>query len=236
MCWRGIWKTLLLLKKDRVRTYTLPKLIESIESVIEQTEQPEPGDQSLRTPSLATVKNWSRTGMFKNAVTLQAATKLAIASMKSNTRYYADSRSKRSGPAPAGSIAPGIEPGLAAQILQEICLVASRLTVIEQSLEKEKRDSPDSSDRRSEGLDDHSSQAFKQVATVIEQLDATRRHLMVRFDNEMLLCRQSNQPQAQQETPSFLDTQRILLRLSNIEQILASKKAFNEGWVRASAT
>ena len=170
--------------------------------------------------------------MFKNAVTLQAATKLAIASMKSNTRYYADSRSKRGGPAPAGSTAPGIEPGLAAQILQEIRLVASRLTVIEQSLEKEKRDSPDSSDssdRRSEGLDDHSSQAFKQVATVIEQLDATRRHLMVRFDNEMLLCRQNNQPQAQQETPSFLDTQRILLRLSNIEQILASKKAFNEG-------
>ena len=110
--------------------------------------------------------------------------------------------------------------------------------MIEQSLEKEKRDSPDSpdspdssdsSDRRSEGLDDHSSQAFKQVATVIEQLDATRRHLMVRFDNEMLLCRRNNQPQAQQETPSFLDTQRILLRLSNIEQIRASKKAFNEG-------
>ena len=101
--------------------------------------------------------------------------------------------------------------------------------MIEQSLEKEKRDSPDSSDRRSECLDDHSSQAFKQVATVIEQLDATRRHLMVRFDNEMLLCRQSNQPQVQQESPSFLDTQRILLRLSNIEQILASKKAFNEG-------
>ena len=167
--------------------------------------------------------------MFKNAVTLQAATKLAIASMKSNTRYYADSRSKRGGPAPAGSTAPGIDLGLAAQILQEIRLVASRLTVIEQSLEKEKRDSPDSSDRRSEGLDDHSSQAFKQVATVIEQLDATRRHLMVRFDNEMPLCRQSNQPQVQQESPSFLDTQRILLRLSNIEQILASKKAFNEG-------
>ena len=173
--------------------------------------------------------------MFKNAVTLQAATKLAIASMKSNTRYYADSRSKRGGPAPAGSTALGIEPELAAQILQEIRLVASRLTVIEQSLEKEKRDSPDSpdssdsSDRRSEGLDDHSSQAFKQVATVIEQLNATRRHLMVRFGNEVLLCRRNNQPQAQQETPSFLDTQRILLRLSNIEQILASKKAFNEG-------
>ena len=170
--------------------------------------------------------------MFKNAVTLQAATKLAIASMKSNTRYYADSRSKRGGPAPAGSTAPGIEPELAAQILQEIRLVASRLTVIEQSLEKEKRAIPEGTNKRSEGPDspdDHSSQAFKQVTTVIEQLDATRRHLMVRFDNEMLLCRQNNQPQAQQETPSFLDTQRILLRLSNIEQLLASKKAFNEG-------
>ena len=167
--------------------------------------------------------------MFKNAVTLQAATKLAIASMKSNTRYYADSRSKRGGLAPAGSTAPGIDPGLAAQILQEIRLVASRLTVIEQSLEKEKRAIPEGTNKRSEGPDGHSSQAFKQVATVIEQLDATRRHLMVRFDNEMLLCRQNNQPQAQQETPSFLDTQRILLRLSNIEQILASRKTFDEG-------
>ena len=162
--------------------------------------------------------------MFKNSVTLQAATKLAIASMKSNTRYYADSRNKR-----GGSTAPGFEPELAAQILQEIRLVASRITVIEQSLEKEKRAIPEGTNRKSEGLDDHSSQAFKQVATVVEQLDATRRHLMVRFDNEMLLCRQNNQPQAQQETPSFLDTQRILLRLSNIEQILASRKAFNEG-------
>ena len=98
--------------------------------------------------------------MFKNAVTLQAATKLAIASMKSNTRYYADSRSKRGGPAPAGSTALGIEPGLAAQILQEIRLVASRLTVMEQSLEKEKRAIPEGTNRKSESPDDHSSQAF----------------------------------------------------------------------------
>ena len=69
-------------------------------------------------------------------------------------------------------------------------------------------------------LSDSNGAVLAELTRAIEQLDAVRRHVLVSLDRETQAIRQqSNALQHQsQEGVSFLDVQRILARLSNVEQ------------------
>lgn len=229
--------------KTQLRTFTLLELMASIETALNGNAQKSPsiaGDNSsslslppaTHAPSLPTLKNWSRTGVFKGAVTLSAATRLALAHMKTNARYYREPKSRdplsksgaeQSHNARAASERHAAEQDMQAQILCEVRELSQRMGKIEQQL-MSSSPKPDAVVAtilaQVPGQDTPASDALsRRLLSAIDQLDATRRHLMLRFDSEIQLTKQAGQGRGA-DAVSPMDIQRILVRLSNIEQLL----------------
>lgn len=200
----------------------------------------------MRTPSLATLKSWSSKKFFIGTSSLEAATIRVIDRMNSSstTPYYSDNTRSRGRPsqqnlstfasstAQRGSASQPIcsldpadpDAGLTQpesnqevlQLKQTVLSMQGQLNNIVNSLQV----------LNTSRVNAAALPVNEQLVQAVVQLDAVRRHLMLRMDNEMVLVKQSNSTSKQHEVPSAMDAQRILARLSNIEELL-KKLSFN---------
>lgn len=212
-------------RNPRARNFTLAELLESI--CTELSRPVRTGEADLVAPSMPTLKNWSRSGVFGQTVTLQAATKLAIATMRANPNYYLKSRSQASHePESVPGPGPGMK-GLSAEDGQEILKALHGLTQHLQSIEQRVHGierlmgssrEPSPSQNATDG------EMLQRLASAVNQLDAARRHMLVRYDSEIQQLRQMASGHGKSaEASQVLDGQRILARLSGIEKLLSTR-------------
>jgi hypothetical protein len=204
-------------RKRPTRQYTLNDIRNSIRGQLFLADT-----VPMRVPAEITLKKWSQAGVFDDAVTLEQAVKLT-------QKRLSDSNSKGVkglGTSPASTQSPG-QPqfDLIAQqqafqqtVIAELRVISARLTQIEQS----------AGSGRSHPQEVGDGAGSAALTKAIDQLDAIRRHIGVRFDNEIQLSKQLNANPAGKSTSndgSFLELQRIQGRMGRMEDLLQTISA-----------
>ena len=221
-------------KQAPPKSYTLKEVIADVMLAIQQMNEPEqhdpgadpsgraPTSNELRAPAMPTMKIWSKDGFFKNAPQLHQATALVLERLRSRSRYYAGAHQGQEAtpdrPSAAVPRSP-LESGNSNQeILAGIRSLGLRLNDIEKYMVNPV---PLPQAAQAGKADNAESVTLGKILKAVEQLDATRRHIMLRFDSETQLMKQAAAPGGRQfEAASALDVQRILARLSNVEGLL----------------
>jgi hypothetical protein len=208
---------------ERIRRFTLPELIEAIGAHLASE------GIDLPTPSLPTIKNWSRKGSLDTSSDLASQVRLCIARMQAHGRYYGASRRKQPGSvtgetrslgpqsssfqsnAPQSPAILGSDPLAAAEILQLLRQIhAGLITNIGNSGQGGSAAAGGPAPAAQDGA----------VLQAIERLDSVRTHLMRRHDAEVQLLRQHAGAQGaagQGGSAAGLDFARIEGRLNRIE-------------------
>ena len=132
---------------------------------------------------------------------LSEATNKAMARLSINAKYYAVAGAVKT---PAGSRNHSVD-GSTERLSKEIGALREQINDIQKSVLGMYGKASGSMDPA--------------VRLAVEQLDATRRHVLLRFDAEIQLMRQPKS-QTQFDSASAMDAQRILAKLSNIESKL----------------
>lgn len=238
------------------RNFTLSELIESIDFALTRAKR----DQDVvlehspalpsspnrlilpsSAPSIQTLKNWSRNGLFDKVSSLDVATKLAMDNMRANARYYRENRGSQradrqsgglfSPPAHSGATSVATNRGdlsnvLGQEILNGINALNKRISVIEERYALDGRlNNPLNNVAGPQLLIEsaHHSELIERVIKAIEQLDSTRRHVLQRMDSEAQLLRQSMSATSSaknEESLSVLDAHRIMAKLTSVERLL----------------
>lgn len=203
---------------ERIRRFTLPELIEAIGAHLASE------GVDLPTPSLPTIKNWSRNGLLDTSSDLASQVRMCIARMQAHGRYYGASRRRQPGSV-SGEIraqgpqlssspaAPGHDPLAAAEILQLLRQIHARLIT---NIGNSGQGGSAAAGGPAPAVQDGA------VLQAIERLDSVRTHLMRRHDAEVQLLRQQTGAQGQGAagqggSMAGLDFARIEGRLNRIE-------------------
>jgi hypothetical protein len=202
-------------RKRSSRQYTLNDIRESI-----RNQSALVGATPMKVPAEITLKKWSQAGVFDDAVTLEQAVKLTQKRL-SDTNGKGGRAGKGLGTSQDSNQSRSNQPqgDLYAQqhafqqtVLTELRIMSSRLTQLEQI-------AAGSGSPIQNGGDGAGSAT---LVKAIDQLDAVRRHIGVRFDSEMQLTKQVNASPAGRTNNdgSFLELQRIQGRMSRMEDLL----------------
>lgn len=185
-------------KKTPPKQYTLGELQGAVAERLVGTKA------HLRPPSMPTLKNMSRSGALKKGGTIDEAVTYVFEHILSNEAYYTQGDGQgRPGPGSPQSGAQ-LNPQLADRILSELQGLGKRISNIENQIVMEVR-------VRESAIDPRLSKA-------LEQLDATRKHVLNRLDAEL----QAIKPGGGRgfDAASAVDAARILGIVSQIKDIV----------------
>lgn len=220
-------------KKKLPKPFTLNELIVNVDLTIRQSHEQGVPCEEIRippeinqSPTLPTLKLWSKNGFFKPAKDLSEATALVLERMNGRIRYYSGSDTRR--------VAPGMKPGIrSVQGPRPESRDESSSDLIEQVLRemKEQRERINGIEKYVANLAEAGTgavgeqsgevlAALAKVTNAINQLDVFRKNLMVRFDNEMQLVKQAGSGQRPFDNASALDMQRVLAKVSQLEGLI----------------
>jgi hypothetical protein len=192
---------------NNLRRFSHVELIEAIDELIKRR------NLKLSTPSLPTVKSWSAKGLLNHAGTVQVQAQAAVERMLARPAYYNSEGRSRKHTAQAAALAQAVAPPMDSPQLQQ---ALEQLTRLQESL-----DSLISNIAKTRAARPPSSGDIEGLVQSIEQIDAIRRHLLIRHDAEILLIKQNAGLQPGQGAPAsamgHLDLARMEGRLNRFE-------------------
>lgn len=189
------------------RAYTLSELAESVEACLLTSADPEALD--LRPPSIPTLKNLSRVGIFKNE-TLTSATQLVIEHLKRKSRFYSK-REVRFVGINSEQHHHEVTTPIFVPIAQEDGFNEKLVTLIKELIAR-----VDGLERLvKQSLTATSAQTHPAVLSAIHHLEDTRRHVMTQLDAQRQGEQKGTAPR-EFESASAMDAQRILAGISRL--------------------
>lgn len=226
------------------REYTLDDLRTSV--ALAMREMVQPGgeidqDPIFLAPSMATLKLWSKNGLLDEIPFLASATRLVVKKQMERQRYYpklkgstANDITTDSSVAKPSKIKPesfnsnGLNATVGDSLLacfkslqSEIGALTQRINDIANSIQLHRQPGrgyeappvavPQNKPTQSDA---------EKVIQAIAQLDALRKHLMLRMDSEIQLMKPASTAGRQFEGASALDIQRVLAKVSNVEALV----------------
>lgn len=187
----------------RTKAFTLAELITAIGEAISTSD--DPGIRKLRAPSIPTLKNISRKGMFAGK-SMALATQMVLAHMQERSVYYAEKEANSTSSRPQTSPSTMSNP-VNEQILVELQGMNKRINDIEKSI--------------SMGMSAKNAEIHPLVLSTVNHLNDTRKFIMARLDNELQGGGRAGAPSRQFDSATAMDAQRILAGVSQIKDLLA---------------
>ena len=210
------------------KSYSLEALLRSVKERLDGAS--DRAESILRAPSLATLKNLSRSGYLQTAKTLTAAVDLVLLHLQARSGFYAERASNERVSFKKPALANKPETNDTPRAHQPLTVEPSPVSSDAQPLEflttlKTLTDAVERIEKRLTMLERSvSTSVTGQLAGIhpavlasVEQLTATQRHLMVAHDRELTALRQGGAGGGRMsDGPSALDAQRILAQLSHL--------------------
>lgn len=197
------------------KAFSLPQLLLTVQKRLDAKCNTDPKGASMRSPAMPTLKLWSKNGMFHGR-DLEEAASLVVERVTALPQYYG--KPSRSQASPPQKLQAGNSPenDLASKVLAVLEKLDGRISHIENSMKATQLPAG------SAAVVPMPVPIPPELKSALDQLDATRRHIMLRFDSEMQFAKQGGPSAGKHfEGASALDIQRVLARISNLEQMLA---------------
>lgn len=207
--------------------------LRQIQSAVSDQLKKQVGDIDLTSPAMPTLKLWSKQGIFSECTSLSQAVELVLVKVHSRPGRYQVATNpsnlsqvlridSRSHGRPAGSTGPNTQDDLLKTILEMLARLMEQVSAITHIVNSNET----KGSVRITALEAMASKAMAapvspELTRAVNQLDGVRRHLLVSHDRETHLIRQQNTSVSRQfEYASALDIQRVLAKMSNVEDLL----------------